>query len=246
MAISSYGATLVGSSGINGDSFYISPDEKVFILSDGASGAGKNEKVLMSNTCVEIAKQYDFVASPLSPEEYVDFLFWKINNQLIELSQKDRTLFYGTIIIAVIDGNTLTITTFGDSPAYLFSNGTIKRIAKNKKRYEGMVDDGFISRDEYDGYVKQMHERMWSCFDYFLPEVVPNNVIEQYSLNHGDIVVMCCDGLSDWIEPDAIVSAISEKGIKDGIDTLIRQAKDTSLSSNNYYDDITAIALSFT
>ena len=47
MAIFSYGATLVGSSGINGDSFYISPDEKVFILSDGASGAGKNGKVLI-------------------------------------------------------------------------------------------------------------------------------------------------------------------------------------------------------
>lgn len=65
-----------------------------------------------------------------------------------------------------------------------------------------MIDDGFITRNEYEGYIKQMHERMWSCFDFFLPEIVPNNIIEQYSLKKNDIFFMCCDGLSDWITPE--------------------------------------------
>jgi len=196
----------------------------------------------MSNTCVEIAKQYDFSTTNLDPKEYVDSLLWKINNRLIELSQEKRARLYGTIIIAVLEQDTLTVTTFGDSPAFLFSSGEITRVAKNKKRYEDMIEQGFITKDEYDGYIKQMHERMWSCFDYFLPEIVPNNVIEQYAVKQGDMFFMCCDGLSDWIKPDDIFSILSEYGVKDGIEKLIPQAKEKSLADNNYIDDITAIA----
>lgn len=37
---------------------------------------------------------------------------------------------------------------------------------------------------------------------FFLLEIVPNNIIEQYSLKKNDIFFMCCDGLSDWITPE--------------------------------------------
>ena len=245
MQIISYGTTLTGSTGVNGDSYYISPDNKVFVLSDGASGAGKNGKVIMSSTCAEIAKQYDYSSSNLAPEDYVDVLFWKINNKLIELSQNNRNRLYGTIIIAVIDKDILTVTTFGDSPIFLFSDGKTKRIAKNKKRYEDMIEQGFITKDEYEGYIKQMHPRMGACFDYFLPEVVPNNVIEQYSLTKSDIVFMCCDGLSDWVTPENILTALNEYGIENGVQNLVSNAKELSLRNDNYYDDITAIAIHY-
>lgn len=88
MNILSYGSSCTGSSGINGDVFYISPDEKVFLLADGASGAGKDGKVLMGKTCIEIAKEFDYSASDLDAKEYIDKLFWNINNRLIEISQE--------------------------------------------------------------------------------------------------------------------------------------------------------------
>jgi serine/threonine protein phosphatase PrpC len=245
MEILSYGMTLTGSSGINGDSFYISPDNKVFILSDGASGSGKQGKVLMSGTCVEIAKQNEFLYSNLEPKDYVDSLFWKMNNELIRLSQESRKRCYGTIIIAVIENNTLTITTLGDSPAFLYSGGAIKQVAKYIKRYSDMVEQGYITQDEYDGYIKQMHERMATCFDYFLPEIIPTNVIEQYTIKPGDMIVMCCDGLSDHLTPDRMFDAIIKYGIYDGVNNLISQAKEIALSKTKYYDDITAIAVQF-
>jgi serine/threonine protein phosphatase PrpC len=208
MEISSYGTTLTGSTGINGDSFYISPDNKVFILSDGATGAGEKGKVLMSNTCVEVAKQNDFSTSALDPKAYVDSLFNKMNRKLIDISKKNRQRFYGTVIIMVIEKDTLTVTTLGDSPAFLISNGIIKRVAKNKLKYEDMIEQGYITRDEYDGYIRQMHEHMQRCFDWFLPEVVPPNVIEQYIVNKGDMFFICSDGLGDWIAPDNIFKKV--------------------------------------
>ena len=245
MKISSYGATLVGSSGINGDSFAISHDEKVFVLSDGASGAGKDGKVVMSRTCVEMAKEYDFAASDLGPREYLDSLFLKTNNKLIALSQEKRSRLFGTIIIAVIEKEVLTVTTFGDSPAFLFSDGVIKRVARNKKRYEELVEQGLVTCEEYEGYSKQMHERMGTCFDYFLPEVAPNNVIEQYTVKQGDMLFLCCDGLSDWIMPDEIFATLSAEGAENGTEKLIWQAKERALANQSYFDDITAIAVIF-
>ena len=55
-----YGNSLVGTSGVNGDSFYISPDNTVFMLSDGASGAGLEGKVIMSQLCTETVKNNPF------------------------------------------------------------------------------------------------------------------------------------------------------------------------------------------
>lgn len=167
MKISYYASSLTGSTGVNGDVFYVSPDKKVFLLADGASGAGEHGKVLMGKTCIEIVNSFDFKKSGLDAKAYIDCLFKKINQRLIELSQQYNNLISGTIILAVFDKNLLTVTTFGDSPAYLYHQSSIIRVAKNKKRYENMVDRGYITRDEYDDYINQMHPMMKSCFDFF-------------------------------------------------------------------------------
>jgi len=241
--ILSYGASLTGSSCVNGDSFYISSDKKVFVLSDGASGAGENGKTVMSKICVEMAKEFDFSSSNLAPKEYIDCLFYKINNRLIEISQNKRHLFYGTIIIAIIDEGVLTITTLGNSPAYIFSCGEVRRLAKHKQKYEDLVEQGYITRDEYDGYLKHMHERARGCFEWFMPDVVPPNVIEEYTLMPEDMIFMCSDGLSDWIKPDSVFGTLESHGVEDGVNTLLRQAKEISFTEKLYYDDITAIAV---
>lgn len=243
MKINSYGAAHTGSSGINGDVFFISYDKKVFLLADGASGAGDDGKVLMGRICIDIAKQFDYSSSDLDAKEYVDKLFWKINNRLIEVSQERKSLVYGTVDIAVFDNGTLTITTLGDSPAYYFNGVESKRIAKNQKKYEGMIDAGYITREQYQNYIYQMHEIMWCCFDYFVPEIVPNNIIEQYKVRPGDILVLCCDGLSDWVSEEKIFKTLTGNSLEDGANKLIAEAKELSLAKYNLFDDITAIAI---
>jgi len=161
----SYCLTQTGSSGVNGDVFYISPDNKVFLLADGASGAGNDGKVLMGKTCIEIVKEFDYSSSRLDAKEYVDKLFWKINNRLIEISQEHRKLVYGTIDIAIFDNGILTVTTLGDSPVFYYDEHEIKRVAKNPKKYEDMIGAGYITKEQYQGYTNQMHEMMWGCFD---------------------------------------------------------------------------------
>jgi len=233
---------MTGSSGINGDNFYISPDQRIFVLADGASGAGKHGKAAMSSTCVDIARRFDFASAGLPPRGYVDALFHNINSALIELSQREGILCFGTIVAAFVEGSALWVTTYGDSPAYLLQRGKVVRAARNRKRYEDMVDDGIITQKRYDKYATNMHERMQGVFDRYIPEIVPNHVIEQYSLSPGDMFAACSDGLSDWIAPERIFEEIQRSGIEASIDELMTVARDKALRKQKYFDDITAIA----
>ena len=83
-----YGNSLIGTSGINGDRFYISSDRSTIMLADGVSGAGADGKVAMSTLCVETAESMSFCESGLSPEVYIRENVWKINNELITMSQQ--------------------------------------------------------------------------------------------------------------------------------------------------------------
>lgn len=128
-----FGESLVGTSGINGDSFFISPDHSTILLADGASGAGKEGKVLMSKLCVEMIKANPLSASGLSAKVYLDKMIWKINNELISVSQKNKHYIFGTLVICAVQDNTAAIAAIGDSPAYFIHENSIVRVAQTKK-----------------------------------------------------------------------------------------------------------------
>lgn len=235
MKIQTYGATLTGSSGVNGDKHYISPDRRLFVLADGASGAGPNGKVAMSGTCVQIARAFDYAGAGLTPGEYVNELLHKINRALIALSQETGVLCFGTLVIAFVHERNLWVTAYGDSPAYLRQGGKIIRAARNLRRYENMIAEGFVTREEYEGYLSAMHPRMQSAFDRFLPEVVPNNIVEHYLLAPGDAFFACSDGLSDWLGPEQVFENLH------ALEALLRTARDLALSKQGYFDDVTAV-----
>lgn len=243
MNITSFGYSCVGSSGTNGDIFYISEDRKLFILADGASGAGSEGKVLFGETCINMIKEHDYRSSGLGPIEYLDGLMWKLNNRLIQLSHEKRNLIFGTIDAVIIDNEQLTITTMGDSPAYYFDGSTTARLAKNLRRYEGMIEAGYITREQYEGYISGMHPMMWSCFDNFMPSILPNNTIKQIQLKPGDILVLCCDGIGDWIAADEIIQGVQGKDLEEGVQGLILQAKERAIAAEGYFDDLTVLAI---
>lgn len=243
MEIEFLGCSCVGSSSINGDVFYISADNKLFLLADGASGAGTEGKVLMGKICIEETKKFDFSSSDLEAREYLDKLIWIINNKLIQVSQEYKNLVFGTIDIAVLENDEITIATLGDSPAYFFNGNSIERVAKAPKKYEDMISQDFITREQYESYINNMHPRMWSCFDNFIPMVVPRHAIEKIDMRSGDILVLCCDGISDFLSPEEIIKEIKLQRLDFALNIIIEKAKEKALSVNGDFDDLTIIAI---
>jgi len=238
-----YGESLVGTSGINGDMFYISPDKTTLVLSDGASGAGKMGKVVMSECCVRNIKESPFCLSNLSAKEYIENMVWRINNELIYISQKSKTLTFGTLDICVIDNNVATIATIGDSPAYIIHDNTVKRVAKPVKRYKTIVDFGLLTEEQIEEYIGRLPDCMWSLFDIFIPMVVPAYAVEEIEMKDGDIVVMCSDGVSDYVKPEELMEIVNSDNLEESVKYIVNLAKDRSISERNkvQYDDITIV-----
>lgn len=237
------GGSIVGTSGINGDRFYISPDHTTLLLSDGATGAGSEGKVAMSNCCVKNIEDSPFSVSGLSPKAYIEKMIWKINNDLIDLSQKSKTYTFGTLVICVINNNTATVASIGDSPAFFVHDNAIRRVAKTKKTYQNLVEMGLFSEEQAEDYIHQLPEHMWSMFDRFIPMVVPVYEAEEIKIEIGDIIALCCDGVSDYLKPEEIKELIRPESLTESINLIIDTAKSNAIRerNKNQYDDITLV-----
>ncbi len=229
-----------GSSGINGDYIHVI-ENKLILLADGASGSGERGKVIFGEVCKSVLDDNQIENRDI--EEYITDLVLIINKRLIEVSQKRNGLIYGTLSLCYIDNETLYVTSFGDSPIFLSNNTGIKQIATPKKKYESMIDAGYISKEEYQGYITNMHPMMWSCFDVFLPIIVAKVKIEKHILTSNDVLVMCCDGMSDCISKEEIFKGIRSDNLKSSLKKLVREVKEKSIKNQGYYDDISIVSL---
>lgn len=231
----------VGMSGINGDIVYVSEDQTTLLLSDGASGAGNDGKCVMSKLCRDTAMEFSYRPSGLSPEEYLNQLIKSINNKLISLSQEKEKLHFGTIAVAVIDQNEVTVSTLGDSPIYFAHDNIVEELARTPRKFEWMIEQGFFTKETYEGYISQMHPMLWSSFNQFIPMVVPCHKIERRNIVKGDVLVLCCDGISDWFEKEELIDYVQQEDL----DTICEIAKERSLAFNGYEDDRSIIAVTF-
>ena len=235
--------SLVGTSGINGDMFFVSPDKSTLLLSDGASGAGEDGKVAMSQCCVGIVKEFPFLASGVSPKEYLEAVIWKINNELIKLSQEKRKYIFGTLVISVLNETKATFAVVGDSPAFLINREKIQRVAKPKKTYDNLIQMGLFTEEQLEEYVHKLPEHMWSMFDRFLPMVVPTYALEEYEITSGDMIVLCCDGVSDYLSQEELKQRIRPEDLQGSVHEIITEAKEAAIKEHgcNRYDDITVL-----
>lgn len=237
------GYSMTGTSGINGDAYYISPDRAAFLLADGASGAGSKGKVLMSELCVEAVKDNPFCSSGLSPKDYLDKLIWEINNKLIVVSQEEKRYIFGTLIICVVKDGMGTIGAIGDSPAFFIRQGSVARVAEPKKAYANLVEMGLYSEQEMEQAVHGLPEHMWSMFDRYIPMVVPAYATEEVRLEENDMIVFCSDGVSDYVGAEEMIGALREGDLGESIRTVVNAAKENAIRERGClrYDDLTML-----
>jgi len=231
----------VGLSGVNGDIIYVSEDQTTLLLSDGASGAGDDGKKVMAKLCRDTAVNFPYKTSGLKPEQYLDQLIHTINKQLIEISQIKDKLHFGTIAVAVIDDRQVTASTLGDSPIYFAHEATVEELARTPRKYEWMIEQGFFDKEAYEGYISHMHPMLWSSFNQFIPMIIPCHKIETRTISEGDILVLCCDGISDWFEKEELIECIKQEKLE----AICDIAKQRSLEFNEYMDDQSIIVAKF-
>ena len=119
-----------------------------------------------------------------------------------------------TLVLAAIDGNKLTIAHAGDSKAYLLQHGEVAY--QTKDHVEHSVWGDFINR---------------SFFSYQREKA--DVEIHQFELNTGDRILLCSDGVCQFIAPDILTRrSMDDKSPEDVIDVILFLCE--KFSKDNY------------
>lgn len=236
-----YSKSIVGSSGVNGDKCYVSDDKTVFAVADGASGA--KDKVYASLCCIKALEELPFNSSEMKGNEYINYSINMANKYLIQKSQADGKLSFGTFTLSVYDKGLLYTGAVGDTPGFLFKKGKIIQLTNPKKRYSNAVEHGVITQEEAERMVKSLGP-LQSAFEYFLPMIVPEIASSSIQINPGDVLIICCDGVSDWVKPEEMELILGKhKYIEDACEEIMHKSEVNCTES--YLDDRTIVAVRF-
>lgn len=166
------------------------------------------------------------------------------NERLIEKSQNEGKLSFGTISLCVLKDNILYAGAVGDTPLFIIKENLIIRLVKPKKRYSNAVEHGVISEEDAEKAVQSLPGPLQSTFDSFLPMIIPQIALSSIEINRNDVLFICCDGITDWVKPEEIVEVLRN------IDTLDKGCieilnKVEERCPQNCLDDRTIVAVKF-
>lgn len=125
----------------------------------------------------------------------------------------------GTTLTALLfDGPVVALAHVGDSRAYLYRNGVLHQISHDDTFVQSLVDDGRITADE------AAHHPQRSLLLRALNGTEMDPSITLRETSPGDRFLICSDGLSDVVSPEAIADALAGPDPDQVADTLIQLA----------------------
>jgi serine/threonine protein phosphatase PrpC len=209
----------------NEDAFLVLPEEQLYCVADGMVGHASSE-----------------VASRIAVEEMAEFFRttgrdedatwpWAIdpartyeenrvltavrlaNRRIVERARADEKLKgMGTTLVCVHvtrAGSTAILGHVGDSRAYLWRQGTIRQLTEDHSLLNDFLKAKKLTPEEIEAFPhKNVIVRALGMKD----DIEVDVLVEP--LQHGDVVLLCCDGLSGMV-PDERIGELIREGAGD-------------------------------
>lgn len=237
LTVRAFGATHTGRVRTgNEDSYLIGND--VFAVADGMGGHQAGE--IASDAALEPLRELDIpgMTDPVEVSEALASAVRQANTLVVERAQADPALEgMGTTLtaIAVREGQ-LHVAHVGDSRAYLLrQNEKMSQLTTDHTLVERLIQEGRLSRDEAATHPQRNvitraigHE-----------STVDVEVLPPITLQEGDQILLCSDGLSGPVNDESISHILSETPSGDAaVNGLLAQA-----NAAGGPDNITAVLL---
>jgi PPM family protein phosphatase len=161
----------------------------------------------------------------------------QINKTLVQEAQENPFLhgFATTLTVAASLGSTLFLTHIGDSRAYLYRQGRLYRLTRDHTLAQELADRGIIAPDEVSTHaMRHMLTQVLGAEDH---PVQPD--VQQISLEDGDCVLLCTDGLNDMVADESIAAML---GASEPAAITCRQLIDHALEAGGKDNVTVAIA----
>lgn len=215
----------------------LSPTAYFAVVCDGMGGA--NAGNVASEYAVRVIKEYLLRSyrmgmSSVQIENIMRSAVYSANTAVYEAADKDESLrgMGTTVVLLLVDGTTGYVLHIGDSRAYCYSSGSLSQLTVDHSVVQNMIDSGEITPDEAKIHPsKNIITRALG---------VANEVhsdLDFIDLNAGDVMLLCSDGLSNYVSPEEI-SRILESFDQDVASRLIDKA-----NAGGGGDNITAVVI---
>lgn len=210
----------------NEDACFVIPSQDVYIVADGVGGNRSGE--VASRTAVsEIAEfvNKEDLSACQSPEDIFGIFYEAIetaNNTIYHMGvQNDENRGMATTVVtAYIQEDAAYISNIGDSRAYLFKDGQLRRITTDHTYVNELIEQGIITEEEAE------HHKQKNVITKALgTEKLAEPDFYKVNLAKGDIVMLCSDGLYGEVSTPAIEKILgSGSSMNDACAKLVEEA----------------------
>jgi serine/threonine protein phosphatase PrpC len=184
-----------------------------------------------------VAKRYRFHLESMPPEmplaEALQHATARVNDEIYERGHSGDTTVAGmgsTLVLAVLTqgphGWEVTLANAGDSRAYLVRDGVLRQLTKDHTAVQRMIDAGLLTEENARNHpnasvlTRALGQQQGTTVEVYPP----------VSLQGGDGLLLCSDGLSGYVVDAEIARVIA--GAADP-NTIVRSLVETALRSGS-------------
>lgn len=203
----------------------------------GAAGGNVASSIAVKMISEKIAASYQHGMSDNSIRNMLISVIETANASIYEMSCTVESLNgMGTTVVAVIiRDSTLYIAHAGDSRAYRISENSMRQLTRDHSVVQDMVEHGELTEEqarEHPG--KNIITRALGVSEDIDVD------FSQETLDEKDVIIICTDGLTNYVETDDIYNATRDNHYYEFADRLINLANE-----NGGGDNITVVAMAF-
>lgn len=201
----------------------------------GANGGNIASRMAVDNLSASLKSSYYKKMSESSIRNLLGSAVNAANIRVFDKSRESSELHgMGTTVVAsIIFDNVVYIAHAGDSRAYILRDGELKQLTRDHSIVQSMIEDGKLTPDEARFHPrKNVITRALGVEESIVPEFTV------FELQNDDILLLCTDGLSNYVDVATLKNVLSDGGLSDPTEELINLA-----NNNGGGDNITAVVI---
>lgn len=213
----------------------VPPGGRLCVVADGMGGHRGGREA--SSLAVRRIGQLYYSQLRTNPEETIESVIQQISRELLEVGQSDPELerMGTTVVLATAEGTTAYVANVGDSRAYLLRDRQIHRLTIDDRWVDLQVREGLLSDEQ-----ARAHAYRNLLTQYLGSAEVLNVHQARVTLQPGDLLLLCSDGLHDLVndqELSQILTQTSPEGAPKRLVNLAlkRGAPDNATVAVGYY-----------
>ncbi len=199
----------------------------IVAVSDGVSGELSGE--LASRMCLELLRDIK-----LNKKTRLKDKLLEIHHKLVDYSTENPDMhnMQATLCgIAIVNDKHIHTINVGDSRLYRYRGGRLRQISRDQSLVQLLYEEGSITQEERRTHVHRniIFPVLGNISSEPEIEVLPLEDGMQY----GDILLLCTDGLSDYLSPIDIQEVLElPKSLPQRLEMLVKKALDKNCSDN--------------